>query len=174
MNTTARCYHLSRGRKGPVRPEGDGKPSTPCGDTEGWGWEAGAGKEVEAGKRKDGNRQTYFPTFGAPSQPQTTWLPPPPPFYCCGRSSKVSGSREGLSGEHHHHHPPPRPQHTQRLFFCIEFLLPSSHCISCQEAQSRPFPTYDPGTLGPKRWKKVMYQFIALRRCCAWPLLLEN
>ena len=70
--------------------------------------------------------------------------------------------------------PPPRPQHTQRLFFCIEFLLPSSHCISCQEAQSRPFPTYDPGTLGPKRWKKVMYQFIALRRCCAWPLLLEN
>lgn len=70
--------------------------------------------------------------------------------------------------------PPPSPQHTQRLFFCIEFLLPSSHCVSCQEAQSRPFPTYDPGTLGPKRWKKAMYQFIALRRCCAWPLLSEN
>ena len=25
-----------------------------------------AGKEVEAGKRKDGDSQTYFPTFGAP------------------------------------------------------------------------------------------------------------
>ena len=169
MNTTARCYHLSRGRRGPVRPEGDGKPSTPCGDTEGWGWEAGAGKEVEAGKRKDGDRQTYFPTFGAPHSLR------PPGFLPLPLSIVVEGAAKSQApGRGCQETTPPSPQHTQRLFFCIEFLLPSSHCVSCQEAQSRPFPTYDPGTLGPKRWKKAMYQFIALRRCCAWPLLSEN
>ena len=129
------------------------------------GGKLGRGRRLRQEERW--RQSNLLPNLWGTSQPQTTWLPPPPPFYCCGRSSKVSGSKEGRSGE------APSPQHTQRLF-CIEFMLPSSHCLSCQEAQSRPFPTYDPGTLGPKRWKKIVYQFIALRRCCAWPLLLDN
>ena len=169
MKITAHCwsYDLSRGRRGPVRPEDDGKPFTPCGETEGWGWEAGQGRRS---RQERGKMETVKPT----SQPlghltaSDHLASSPSPFYCCGRSSKVSGSKEGRSGE------APSPLHTQRLFFCIEFMLPSSHCVNYQEAQSRPFPTYDPGTLGPKRWKKIVYQFIALRRCCAWPLLLEN
>ena len=134
-----------------------------------WGGQGGRGRKEERWKQAN-----LLPNLWGPLTASDHLASSPSPVLLLWKEQQSLRLQGGAVRRAPPPPPPPRPQHTQRLFFCIEFLLPSSHCISFQEAQSRPFPTYDPGTLGPKRWKKVMYQFIALRRCCAWPLLLEN